>query len=115
MDGYNYIGKLNGLISNRKKSSLTGSTKVQITKSDINNTLQRYKTSEPFIYKPLQRVGQYSSGHFYGLTKNPKNESNPPLRPIISVPSTVSHELVKYFKTLIQPYFLLQVEILKLS
>ena len=56
------------------------------------------------IYNKLHVVGNYPPGHLYGLPKIHKNTSDPPLRPIVSMSGTVTHELAKYLNDIIRQY-----------
>ena len=73
-------------------------------KKKINNIAKEFKEESEYIFKLLKRVGEYNQGHMYGLPKLHKNIENPPLRPIISMTGTVTHDIAQYINSLIRPY-----------
>ena len=52
----------------------------------------------------MKITGDFYNGHLYGLPKIHKNATAPPLRPIISMSGTVTHELAQYLNRQIRPY-----------
>ena len=52
----------------------------------------------------MKITGNFYNGHLYGLPKINKNATAPPLRPIISMSGTVTHELAQYLNRQIRPY-----------
>ena len=71
-------------------------------KSKINKIVQKYKSLDPNLHKTLKRVGEFSSGHLYGLPKIHKSETNPPLRPLVNMSGTDSHEVTQLLNVIIK-------------
>ena len=93
LDKSNYVAKLTDLISDATKFSPCASDPTSTIKSKLNDIAKKYKNSETekYIYKNINRVGEFHPGHLYGLPKLHKDIENPPLRPIISMSGTITH------------------------
>ena len=52
----------------------------------------------------FKRKGHYNDGHLYGLPKIHKSTTDPPLRPIISMTGTVTHDIAQYINNIIRKY-----------
>ena len=127
MNKCDYEEKLLTLISDPSKFTSTGDKQSETVKSRLNAIASKYKISNPTIYKKVKTEGNFPPGHLYGLPKIHKNAENPPLRPIISMSGTVTHELAQHLNEIIKPYidqsymlkstdeFLLAIENLKLN
>lgn len=76
MDSTYYEGKLTELISDRNKSIICDKKQSENIKKE----------------------------NLYGLPKMHKNQSTPPLRPIVSMVGTVTHDIAKYINQIIRPY-----------
>ena len=55
------------LVSDQEKFSLTDGKQTETIKFKINRVVDKYKSSDPTLLKTLKRVGEFSSGHLYGL------------------------------------------------
>ena len=95
-DKNTYNCKLGTLVFDQEKFSLTDGKQTETVKSKINQIVKKYKNLDPTLHKTLKRVGEFSSGHLYGLPKIHKSETNPPLRPKVSMSCTVSHEVAQH-------------------
>ena len=73
-------------------------------KKKINDIARQFKETNNDLFKVLHRTGDYANGYLYGLRKVHKNSNDPPLRPIISMNSTVTHDLAQHINTIIQPF-----------
>ena len=49
-------------------------------------------------------IGDFYDGHLYGLPKIHKNAMHPPLRPIVSMCGTVTHEVAQYLNKELRPF-----------
>ena len=70
----------------------------------FDNSPQVLSETEKYIYKNINRVGELHPGHLYGLPKLHKDIENPPLRPIISMSGTITHDVSKFLNGIIRPY-----------
>ena len=109
MNRSDYNAKLENLISNSNKfQEITVEQDKQNTKikKKINDIAKLYKGHQTlnYVYKQLHRVGEYPNGHLYGLPKIHKDPIDPPLRPIISMSGTVTHEIAQLLNDMIRPY-----------
>ena len=99
-----YNSKSGTLVFDQEKFSLTDGKETETIKSKNNKVIEKYKSLDPTSYKTLKRVGEFSSSHLYGLPKIHRSETYPPLRHIISMLITISHEVPQHLNGLIQPY-----------
>ena len=104
MDRHDYNSKLENLISDPSKFANCNANQSEKIKSKINKIAGKYKGTFDAIYNKLHIVGNYPPGHLYGLPKVHKNPMDPPLRPIISMSGTVTHEVAKYLNEIIRPF-----------
>ena len=103
MDRLVYEEKLKALISDPDKFVKTDSKQSERVKVQVNKVAAKYKDC-PEMYKKLKIKGNYQAGHLYGLPKLHKDPDDPPLRPIVSMTGTVTHELAQYLNQLIYQY-----------
>ena len=89
----NNNNKLNDLIGDIRKFKECAKDQSQIVKGKINEIIKEYKSTDPALHKMLVRSGDFYDGHLYGLPKILKNKEDPPLRPIVSMSGTVTHDL----------------------
>ena len=99
-----YINKLNDLIGDIRKFKECAKDQSQIVKGKINEIIKEYKSTDPALHKTLVRSGDFYDGHLYGLPKLHKNKEDPPLRPIVSMSGTVTHDLAQYLNQQIRPF-----------
>ena len=104
MNKADYECKLHALIADPNKFVHSNCRQSEIVKTKVNKIAAKYKISNPVIHKKLKIQGNFPPGHLYGLPKIHKCVSDPPLRPIISMSGTVTHELAQYLNEIIQPY-----------
>ena len=104
MNKADYEGKLHALIADPNKFVHSNCRQSEIVKTKVNKIAAKYKISNPVIHKKLKIQGNFPPGHLYGLPKIHKCVTDPPLRPIISMSGTVTHELAQYLNEIIQPY-----------
>lgn len=99
-----YEEKLTNIISDQSKFMECAPSQTEKVKKEINTIARKLKEHQPSLFYKLRRIGDYNFGHLYGLPKLHKNMENPPLRPIISMSGTVTHEVAQYINSLIRPY-----------
>ena len=104
MDKTTYENKLEVLISDAQKFKRCDKNQTKLVKDNLNKLINELKKDSPHLYYSLRRVGDYKNGHLYGLPKIHKNANDPPLRPIISMCGTVTHEISQYLNSIIRPY-----------
>ena len=104
MDKVANENKLEILISDVEKFRRCDSNQTNLVKDKLNKLINELKKDSPHLYYKLRRVGDYKNGHLYGLPKIHKNADDPPLRPIISMCDTVTHEISQYLNSIIRPY-----------
>ena len=106
MNRSDYNDKLKTLISDSNKFEEIAVDQNKIIKKKINDIVKPYKGHQTlnYVYKQLHRVGEYPNGHLYGQPKIHKDSKNPPLRPIISMSGTVTHEIAQFLNKMIRPY-----------
>lgn len=104
MDKSFYNDGLTSLISDETKFEPCSDAHNENLKKKINNLANTFKNNNELLFKRLSRVGAYNSGHLYGLPKIHKNATNPPLRPVISMSGTVTHDIAQYINSIIREY-----------
>ena len=104
MDSEYYNSKLSEIVSDVTKFETCPQNQTKITKDAINRAIADIKVSQPDVHKQLKITGDFYNGHLYGLPKIYKNATAPPLRPIINMSVTVTHELAQYLNKQIRPY-----------
>ena len=104
LDKTYYNNSLLSLIQDTNKFIECDKNQSSNVKKEINVIAAPYKEGNESIYKVLHRRGDYNNGHLYGLPKIHKNKQKPPLRPIISMTGTVTHDIAQYLNNLIRPY-----------
>ena len=104
MDKSYYIRKLTELIDDDTKFVECDANKTSKVKKKINDIAKRFKETNESMFKLLKRTGEFNNGHLYGLPKIHKNVKQPPLRPIISMTGTVTHDIAQYLNSIIRPY-----------
>ena len=104
MNKTDYVDKLRTLISDPTKFAHSNAGQSETVKTKVNQIAAKYKSSNPALHKKLKIQGNFPAGHLYGLPKIHKSVTNPPLRPIISMSGTVTHQLAQYLNEVIQPY-----------
>ena len=106
MDAEVYRSKLESLISDPAKFQKCAESQIPSIKREINSIAKKYKEDDhtKHIFKNLNRIGEYGPGHLYGLPKIHKNPTDPPLRPIISMTGTITHDVSKYLNNIIRPF-----------
>ena len=92
------------LISNPGKFQKCDPTQTENIKKKINDIARPLKDSNQQLYKALHRSGAFGDGHLYGLPKIHKDSTHPPLRPIISMSGTVTHDVAQYLNKIIRPF-----------
>ena len=95
LDTSDYQRKLNNILLDNSKFKECNSEQSTAVKKKINVIAENFKNSNETIYKLLKRTGEYCNGHLYGLPKIHKNATDPPLRPIISMTGTVTHDIAQ--------------------
>ena len=103
LDRQYYHDRLLNLISD--KFSTCSSDQSDNLKKEINIIAEQFRNSNKHLYFKLRRVGNFADGHLYGLPKLHKNIEAPPLRPIISMSGTVTHDIAQFLNNIIRPYF----------
>ena len=104
MNKTDYNDKLETLLSDTSKFKICAPEQSNLLKTKLNSITNKYKQQYPQIYKKLHISGEYPPGHLYGLPKVHKSSSDPPLRPIISMSGTVTHDVAAYLNGIIRPY-----------
>ena len=104
LDRQYYHDRLLNLISDPDKFSACSSDQSDNLKKEINIIAEQSKNSNKHLYFKLRRVGNFADGHLYGLPKLHKNIEAPPLRPIISMSGTVTHDIAQFLNNIIRPY-----------
>ena len=104
MDKVAYENKLKIWISDVEKFIRCHNNQSNLVKDKLNKLIIELKKYSPHLNYNLRRVGDYKNGHLYGLPKTHKNADDPPLRPIISMCGTVTHETSHYLNSIIRPY-----------
>jgi len=104
MNRADYVAKLHTLISDQNKFRPCDKKQSEIVKSKLNSIINTFKHNNWHTFYKLRRSGEFYNGHLYGLPKVHKDEKNPPLRPIISMSGTVTHEVAQFLNDLIRPY-----------
>ena len=104
MDRSVYDSKLTELISDHSKFTECSPNQSDVVKKSINLIANQIKVSHKSIYYKIRRIGDYNNGHLYGLPKIHKSTQDPPLRPIISMTGTVTHDVAQYINNIIRPY-----------
>lgn len=99
-----YNSKLQEIVSNTDKFITCPQNQTETVKKKINEIAKPFKETDVPLYKKLRRVGGFYEGHLYGLPKIHKNETSPPLRPIISMSGTVTHDISQHLNSVIRPY-----------
>ena len=97
-----YEDKLQAMLNDTTKFKITSDKTNSATKNNINRIA--YEIKNKTIQNKIKRIGFYNLGHIYGLPKIHKNPENPPLRPVISMCGTVTHEIAQYLNSIIRPY-----------
>lgn len=104
LDREDYLRKLESILVDADRFSVCGGDQSNKIKVKINKILHRLKNTEPKLHKQLKIVGEYDNGFLYGLPKLHKDRHDPPLRPIVSMSGTVTHELAQTLNHIIRPY-----------
>ena len=104
MNKIDYTEKLKELISDNTKFEKCIKSQSEKIKKSINEIAKPFKDNNKFLYYKFRRKGHYNNGHLYGLPKVHKNTENPPLRPIISMTGTVTHDIAQFLNNVIRPY-----------
>jgi hypothetical protein len=104
LDTNDYNRKLSTLISDESKFERCEIKQSECVKRRINEIAHEYKESKPNLYRKLRRIGEFEDGFLYGCPKIHKDSKNPPLRPIISMSGTVTHDIAQMLDGLIRPY-----------
>ena len=104
MNRTTYESKLTELISDPNKFVECHANQTETVKKSINSIANKVKESLKSTYYKIRRIGDYNNGHLYGLPKIHKNTDDPPLRPIISMTGTVTHDVAQYINNIIRPY-----------
>jgi len=104
MDKEAYITKLKLLVDDQGKFAIRNRNQSDIIKDKLNKIADGFKNNNWTLYHKIRRIGHFHNGHLYGLPKIHKNEKDPPLRPIISMSGTVTHDVAQYINGLIRPY-----------
>ena len=104
LDREYYNNVLSGLIGDTSKFVDCSDDQTHKVKKKINSIAAKFKEENKALYDALRRVGEYNAGFLYGLPKLHKNTERPPLRPIISMIGTVTHDVAQYFNDVIRPY-----------
>ena len=86
------------------EGKMIDSNQTSLVKQKLNKLINEIKKDSPYLYYKLRRVGDNKSRHLIGLPKIHKNADDPPLRPIISMCGTVTHETSHYLNSIIRPY-----------
>ena len=103
MDAESYATKLQSLISDPEKFQKCSNAQISSVKTEINKIAKKYKDNDQtkHIFKNLNRIGEYGPGHLYGVPKIHKDPNDPPLRPIIRMSGTITHDVSKYLNNII--------------
>ena len=104
MDRADYMSKLDALISKGDKFKECKPNQTTKVKNKINKLVASLKDTDPYLHNSLKRVGDFDDGYLYGLPKVHKNETNPPLRPVISMTGTVTHSIAQKLNEIIRQY-----------
>ena len=104
LDRTYYDSKLHDLISCQDKFQTCAPSQTEETKRKINEIAKSCKETNPQLHKAISRIGTFGDGHLYGLPKIHKDRNSPPLRPIINMSGTVTHEVAQYLNKIIRPY-----------
>ena len=73
-------------------------------KDRLNKIASNLKSHSTTWHHKLKRIGHYCNGHLYGLPKVHKSSTDPPLRPIISMVGTVTHDISQHLNKTLRPY-----------
>ena len=104
MNRLDYNAKLLGIISDETKFIPCPADQTEIVKKEVNIIANSIKSTSPLLYHKIRRTGDFYNGHLYGLPKIHKNSADPPLRPIISMVGTVTHDIAQFINSVIRPY-----------
>ena len=105
LNSEDYKAKLQHLLNDGLKFSECSENKKLEVKKKINDIASQFKeTNNNDLFKVLQHTGDYANGHQYGLPKVHKNSNDPPLRPIINMSVSVTHDVAQHINYLIQLY-----------
>ena len=104
MNKNDYLRKLTSIIADSNKFSTCSSSQSEDVKKELNELANASKQTNASLYYTIRRIGDYNDGHLYGLPKIHKNSKDPPLRPIISMVGTVTHDIAQYINNIIRPY-----------
>jgi len=104
LDKTSYTSKLRCLVNDTSKFATCDNKQSDVIKNKLNRIADTFKNNNWTLYHKIKRTGQFHNGHLYGLPKIHKNEKDPPLRPIISMSGTVTHEIAQYINCIIRPY-----------
>ena len=99
-----YEDTLQQLLNDPGRFKMCSAGQTDDVKKKINKIATEQKSINPELYKMIRRIGTFNPGHLYGLPKIHKNQENPPLRPIISMSGTVTHDISQYLNDTIRPY-----------
>ena len=104
MNRENYLNKISTLLNDATKFEKCKRPNPNSTKDKINRIAKPLKESNASLYKKLFQTGTFSCGHLYGLPKLHKSTTDPPLRPIISMVGTATHNVAKFLNSIIAEY-----------
>ena len=104
MNVTDYDRKLHELVSDPSKFTPCDAKQNDKVKVKVNKIANNLKISHPAHFYKIRKKCDYNNGHLYGLPKIHKDLNNSPLRLIISMSGSVTHEVAQYMKNIIQPY-----------
>ena len=104
MNTARYQQQLQDIVSDSSKFEKCNNNQSNMVKEQINKIANEIKALNPSIFYKIRRKGDFTDGHLYGLPKIHKNKETPPLRPIISMSGTVTHDIAQYLNKVIRPY-----------
>ena len=95
MNASSYADKLNNLINDNTKFNKCPSNQSDKVKRKINKIAAEFKDTNETLHRTLKRKGAYCNGHLYGLPKIHKCREDPPVRPIVTMSGTVTHDVAQ--------------------
>jgi len=104
MNKTDYTSKLKTLINDPTKFIKCNKKQSANVKTELNRISETFKKSNWNLYHKLRRIGEFNLGHLYGLPKVHKSQTDPPLRPIISMSGTVTHDISQFLNSIIRPF-----------
>ena len=104
MNASSYADKLKNLINDTNKFNKCPSNQSDKVKRKINKIAAEFKDRNETLHNTLKRKGTFCNGHLYGLPKIHKCREDPPVRPIVSMSGTVTHDVAQYLNNIIRPY-----------